>query len=80
MENDYGPARHALESLAELRIGSHVRGDHLDRDRVSRLDVEPAPCEEAGDPGQDAGPVLDEDREDVCAPRAQPDGRVELLK
>ena len=45
-----------------------------------RVDVEAAPREQAGDPGQDAGLVLDEDREDVLAARAHPAGRLELLE
>ena len=45
-----------------------------------RVDVEPAPREQPGDPGQDTRLVLDEDREDVLAAGRQPAGRLELLE
>ena len=48
-----------------------------DRERV---DIEPAAREQAGDPGQDAGLVLDQDRQDVLAPGAQPAGGLELIE
>ena len=43
-------------------LGSSVGPDR------ERVDVEAAPREEAGDPRQHAGLVLDQDREDVLAP------------
>ena len=45
-----------------------------------RLDVEAASREQAGNPRQDAGAVLDEDREHMLASGAQADGGIELLE
>ena len=44
------------------------------------VDVEAAPREQARDARQHAGLVLDEDRQDVLAPRPHPAGRLELLE
>ena len=45
-----------------------------------RVDVEAAPGEQAGDPGQDPGLVLDEDRKRVLAAGAQASGRLQFLE
>jgi len=45
-----------------------------------RVDVEAAAREQAGDPGQDARLVLDEDREDVLARCSEVAGRLELVE
>src|SRR5205085_744912 len=45
-----------------------------------RVDVESAPREQPGDAGQDTGLVLDEDRDDVFAARAQAARRFQLVK
>ena len=44
------------------------------------VDVEPAPGEQAGDPCQDTGLVLDQDREDVLTAGSQADGGLELVE
>ena len=44
------------------------------------VDVEAAAAEQPGDPGEDAGPVLDQDREHVLAPGERARGGVEVLE
>ena len=44
----------------------------LGRADRERVDIEAAPAEEPGDPREDAGLVLDQEREDVLAPGERP--------
>src|SRR3954451_2878903 len=78
-----------VQLLGDLvdRVQRTVEGQRDARDvvvvgRADRegVDVEAAPREQAGDPRQDARLVLDEDRQRVLAPRAQPRDGLELLE
>ena len=67
-----------VELLRDLvdRVHGAVDGERDPRDvgvlgraDRERVDVEPAAAEQPGDAGEDAGPVLDQQREDVLAAR-----------
>src|SRR5439155_25789120 len=78
-----------VELLGHLvdRVQRAVEGQRDARDAVvvgradgQRVDVEAAAREEPGDPREDAGLVLDEDRQRVLAARAHPGHGLELLE
>src|SRR5215204_5193696 len=78
-----------VQLLGDLvdRVHRPVEGERDARERLvvgrahgERVDVEPPPREEPGDPGQDARLVLHEDGQDVLAARPHAGGRLELLE
>ena len=64
-------AVHRERDARDLRVLGRADGE--------RVDVEPAPAEEARDSGENAGLVLDEEREDVLA-AGEPRGDLQVLE